>query len=150
MIIDPMIERLAFSDLDLADETLSNGNVYHKIGLRHVAVQTDCPLISTDWRIAAQNLQSECKPKPLEISEVAIELLQLVRDTLDWESVLAFINRLPDRIQKVFYVEEQRLLTKNESGDVEQAPSGLLQLSAKHEATAEKQGLIGGRYKKAF
>ena len=49
VIIKDMLERLAFADLVLADMTIPNGNVYYEVGIRHVAQQTDCVLISADW-----------------------------------------------------------------------------------------------------
>ena len=44
-----MLERLAFSDLVMADITLPNGNVYSEIGIRHVAQKTSCVLIAAQW-----------------------------------------------------------------------------------------------------
>jgi hypothetical protein len=49
VIIKDMLERLAFADLVLADMTIPNGNVYYEVGIRHVAQQTNCVLISADW-----------------------------------------------------------------------------------------------------
>jgi CheY-like chemotaxis protein len=49
VIIKDMLERLAFADLVLADMTIPNGNVYYEVGIRHVAQQSNCVLISADW-----------------------------------------------------------------------------------------------------
>jgi hypothetical protein len=49
LIINEMIERLAVSDLVIADMTIPNGNVYYEIGVRHAAKQRGCILISADW-----------------------------------------------------------------------------------------------------
>lgn len=49
VIIKDMLERLAFADLVLADMTIPNGNVYYEVGIRHVARQTNCVLISASW-----------------------------------------------------------------------------------------------------
>ncbi|MFM7648799.1 MAG: hypothetical protein ACKO50_12185, partial [Cyanobium sp.] len=49
VIIKDMLERLAFADLVLADMTIPNGNVYYEVGIRHVAKETNCVLISADW-----------------------------------------------------------------------------------------------------
>ena len=48
-IIKEMIERLAISDLVIADVTTPNGNVYYEIGVRHAAKATDCVMIAADW-----------------------------------------------------------------------------------------------------
>lgn len=49
VIIKDMLERLAFSDLVLADLSLPNGNVYYEVGLRHVAKEVGCILFAADW-----------------------------------------------------------------------------------------------------
>ena len=48
-IIKEMIERLAISDLVIADVTTPNGNVYYEVGVRHAAKPTDCVLVAADW-----------------------------------------------------------------------------------------------------
>src|SRR5262245_60415962 len=48
-IIKEMIERLAISDLVIADVTTPNGNVYYEIGVRHAAKATHCVMIAADW-----------------------------------------------------------------------------------------------------
>ncbi len=49
LIIQEMIERLAISDLVIADVTIANANVYYEIGLRHVAKQYGCVMIAAVW-----------------------------------------------------------------------------------------------------
>ena len=48
-IIKEMIERLAISDLVVADVTTPNGNVYYEVGVRHAAKPTDCVMVAADW-----------------------------------------------------------------------------------------------------
>jgi hypothetical protein len=48
-IIKEMIERLAISDLVIADVTTPNGNVYYEVGVRHAAKPTDCVMVAADW-----------------------------------------------------------------------------------------------------
>jgi hypothetical protein len=48
-IIKEMIERLAISDLVIADVTTPNGNVYYEVGVRHAAKPTDCVMLAADW-----------------------------------------------------------------------------------------------------
>jgi tetratricopeptide (TPR) repeat protein len=48
LIITEMMERLALSDLVLADITLPNGNVYYEVGIRHAAVKTGCVLLAAN------------------------------------------------------------------------------------------------------
>ena len=49
LIIQEMIERLAMSDLVVADITTPNGNVYYEIGVRHAAKETHCVMVAADW-----------------------------------------------------------------------------------------------------
>jgi hypothetical protein len=49
LIITEMIERLALSDLVIADLTIPNANVYYEVGVRHAAARTGCVLIAAEW-----------------------------------------------------------------------------------------------------
>jgi hypothetical protein len=48
-IIKEMVERLAISDLVIADVTSPNANAYYEVGVRHAAKQTGCVMIAADW-----------------------------------------------------------------------------------------------------
>lgn len=85
--------------------------------------------------------------KTLEIDDVALELLTLVRDTLSWDELLAFERSLPDRLQKNSLVREQILLAQSKLGDHVQAIAGLEELIRLRGDSGERRGLIGGRYK---
>lgn len=49
LIITEMIERLAISDLVLADVTIPNGNVYYEVGIRHAAQSQGCIMTAAEW-----------------------------------------------------------------------------------------------------
>jgi len=49
LIISEMIQRLALSDLVVADVTLPNANVYYEVGVRHAAKAVGCVLVAADW-----------------------------------------------------------------------------------------------------
>jgi tetratricopeptide (TPR) repeat protein len=49
LIINEMIERLAISDLVVADLSIPNGNVYYEVGIRHAAQRQGCLLTAADW-----------------------------------------------------------------------------------------------------
>jgi len=49
LIINEMIERLAISDLVLADVSIPNGNVYYEIGIRHAAKKRGCIMTAATW-----------------------------------------------------------------------------------------------------
>jgi tetratricopeptide (TPR) repeat protein len=233
VIIKDMLERLAFADLVLADMTIPNGNVYYEVGVRHVAQETNCVLISADWsrqlfdvdqmrslryplketsvteasapaiqqvlinslekmkaektpfhalvtkprdsavfrqqlqelsdfqarlravRITASRELRQQKvrelialpPASLGIREIAFELLTLVRDNLDWQDALSFIERLPPTLKDDPFTREQALLAQSKRGEHELAIAGLQELIGLCGETPERLGLIGGRYK---
>jgi tetratricopeptide (TPR) repeat protein len=49
LIITEMIERLAISDLVLADVSIPNGNVYYEVGIRHAAQRQGCIMTAVTW-----------------------------------------------------------------------------------------------------
>ena len=49
LIINEMIERLAISDLVLADVSNPNGNVYYEVGIRHAAQKQGCIMTAATW-----------------------------------------------------------------------------------------------------
>ena len=49
LIITEMIERLAISDLVLADVSIPNGNVYYEVGIRHAAQKQGCIMTAAEW-----------------------------------------------------------------------------------------------------
>jgi hypothetical protein len=49
LIIKDMIERLALSDVVIADVSAPNANVYYEVGVRHAANKAGCVLIAANW-----------------------------------------------------------------------------------------------------
>jgi len=49
LIIKEMIERLAYSDLVVADISIPNGNVYYEVGIRHACRDRGCVMVAADW-----------------------------------------------------------------------------------------------------
>jgi hypothetical protein len=48
-IIRDMLERLALSDLVIADISVHNVNVFYEVGVRHAARDTGCVLVAASW-----------------------------------------------------------------------------------------------------
>jgi hypothetical protein len=99
-------------------------------------------------RLAA--LRSELAASALEIPEVALDLIGLIRDEVGWPDVRAFIDALPAVTGKLPFVREQYLLALSESGDSPSAIAQLELLIAEQGDTPERRGLIGGRYKRLW
>jgi hypothetical protein len=83
----------------------------------------------------------------LAISEVAYELLTLVRDCLTWQETIEFVDSLPDAMRKQGFIKEQKLLALSKSGDHPTAIAGLKELITHYGDSPERSGLLGGRYK---
>jgi tetratricopeptide (TPR) repeat protein len=81
---------------------------------------------------------------------VAIELLYLVRDTLPFERTLQYIDSLPEEIRQLPLVKEQRALAQSKVGDHLAAIGELESLIKLSGDSSERQGLLGGRYKRLY
>lgn len=79
---------------------------------------------------------------------VALELLTLMRDVVGWKETLAYIEQLPPDMQMQSFVREQSALALSKSDKHDQAIAALESLIAERGDSSERQGLIGGRYKK--
>jgi hypothetical protein len=242
LIIQEMLERLYFSDVVLADLTISNGNVYYEIGVRHAARNSGCVLVGAEWskplfdvdqmrqvryplpqeetteESAARIRQllneavpqmargltpmfqilpgypaavqadrassikdflqqlsafqaevqavrhaprSERRERALTIwktqgsnqpvlPSVALEIMYLLRDFAEWQDTLTFIDALPQPIRALPVVYEQRCLAQSKAGNHLEAIGALEQLIKTSGATSEREGLLGGRYKRLW
>jgi hypothetical protein len=97
-----------------------------------------------------QSILADVNTATLTIPEIATELLTLVRDEMKWSDVLAFVRALPDNTRSLPTVQEQELLALAETGQPLDAIARLESLVATHGDSAERQGLIGGRYKRLW
>jgi hypothetical protein len=97
-----------------------------------------------------RQLQTSHGGKPVVRETAVLALLRLVRDNLDWPDVVAYVDSLPDRLQRHPLVMEQRLLAlskQKEKGDPAGAAAALKKLIRDVGPTSERWGLLGGRYK---
>jgi len=90
LIIQAMIERLAISDLVIADMTIPNANVYYEVGVRHAAQRQGCVLIAADWS------------KPLfDVAQMRRLTYAMPETTVTDDAAQAIRNALKDDILKV-------------------------------------------------
>ena len=241
LIVREMIERLAMSDLVLADVSIPNGNVYYELGIRHAAQRRGCMLTGATWSkplfdidqmrqirypLPAQAISDEvagnikhimqsaiplmssgdspfyqvfpkypsfdaarstafrkslaelsqfqaevaaarsaaggeCRTRALKLRDkycnggpiqktVALELLFALRDCTDWATTEEFIESLPAELRDLPVVKEQRALARSKAGDDDLAIGALRELISNHGDTAERRGLLGGRYKQKW
>jgi len=84
------------------------------------------------------------------VPAVALEVLYLLRDFADWRDTIGYIDVLPDNLRRLPVVREQRCLAQSKTGEHRDAIGALLELIRTNGATSEREGLVGGRYKKLF
>ncbi|WP_353063820.1 TRAFs-binding domain-containing protein [Tunturibacter psychrotolerans] len=82
-----MIERLAISDLVLADVSIPNGNVYYEVGIRHAAQKQGCIMTAATWSKALFDIDQMRQiryPLPLESisDETAAEIIKIVQTAI--------------------------------------------------------------------
>jgi hypothetical protein len=98
LIIKAMIERLAISDLVIADLTIPNANVYYEVGVRHAAQKAGCVLIAADWSKPLFDMaQMRRLTYPLADSSVTEESAGTIRKAL-----IEGIRQVMDHISPVF------------------------------------------------
>jgi hypothetical protein len=77
---------------------------------------------------------------------VVMELIRLVRDNVGWQDVLDYIGALPEHVAHHPAVLEQQALALSYTGDIVRAAAQLEELIDSDGETAERRGLLGGRY----
>jgi tetratricopeptide (TPR) repeat protein len=76
-----------------------------------------------------------------------VELVQLLRDNVGWQSVLDYVNTLPAPLQRQSSVVEQTQLARAKVGDVAGSIAELETLIQRAGPTSERLGVLGGRHK---
>jgi tetratricopeptide (TPR) repeat protein len=79
---------------------------------------------------------------------VALEVTMLLRDVVGWQDCMDYIAALPASLRELSAVQEQRSLALSKTGNHLEAIGALEQLIERQGPSAERHGLIGGRYKK--
>lgn len=129
-------------------------NVFRESAAKLSAFQADVRAVrlssSNDRKAKVEALRDQLPEAALEIADVAIEMLYLIRDELDWQSVIDFTDALSKTVRKIPVIQEQRLLAVANTGEPEAAIASLEELNKLHGETPERLGLIGGRYKRVW
>jgi tetratricopeptide (TPR) repeat protein len=86
----------------------------------------------------------------MRLPGIAYEIVQLLRDYAGWEAELNYIDVLPKAIRQLPVMHEQRCLALSNTGDHAAAIGALEELVRTTGDSSERQGLIGGRYKRLY
>lgn len=82
---------------------------------------------------------------------VAVEMVKFIRDVLeDWQGAQSYIESLPEVVRNLPIMTEQLALALSKQGNHLAAIAALHQLIAIAGDSSERQGLLGGRYKRLY
>jgi hypothetical protein len=95
-------------------------------------------------------LSASLPPGQTTLPGVALEVTHLLRDFADWTDALAYIEGLPAAIRDLPIMREQCCLAQSMTGNHANAIGALEELIATSGDTSERQGLLGGRYKRLY
>lgn len=79
---------------------------------------------------------------------VALEVAMVLRDCAGWQDCIDYIDALPPALGQLDVLQEQRCLAQSKTGNHVEAIAAIEQLIVRSGNSSERQGLIGGRYKK--
>lgn len=98
----------------------------------------------------ALDLLKEYPTSQPTVPAIAIELLYILRDHVNWEKMLDYAKALPKKIQELPVIKEQIYLAISKTGNHIEAIAALDTLISQYGDSSERRGLIGGRYKKLY
>ncbi len=97
---------------------------------------------------AAKALRDDYPANGTISQSVALEVAMLLRDCADWQDCISYIDALPTSMREQGHLQEQRCLALSKTGNHLEAIGALEELISRSGDSSERQGLIGGRYKK--
>lgn len=101
-------------------------------------------------RTLALQLRDDHPANPMVQPSVALEIIYLLRDCVGWSEMIAYLDTCPATIRDIPVMREQRCLAVSKSGNHLEAIGALEELIALQGDSSERQGLLGGRYKKLY
>jgi hypothetical protein len=103
-----------------------------------------------DRRPRTLALTESFRADQVKLPSVALEMIHLLRDFVDWADALTYIDRLPPAIRNLPIMREQRCLAQSMTGNPSDAIGALEELIQTSGDSSERQGLLGGRYKRLY
>ena len=101
-------------------------------------------------KVRALTLRDEQPAGSVIPASVASEIVYLLRDCAGWPEMLAYLDACPASIRDLAPMREQRCLAVSKSGNHLDAIGALEELIQLQGDSSERQGLLGGRYKKLY
>lgn len=125
-------------------------DVAEKLAAFQAEVSAARRLPQTQFAAATTSLLEEYKAEAVALPTVALELLSLLRDAREWQIALEFVDALPSRVNTLPTVKEQRALLLSKMNRHQESIVVLETLVETEGETAERRGLLGGRYKAMY
>jgi hypothetical protein len=104
--------------------------------------------------LKARALVAEFPAKQARVQSIALDVVRLLQDCapdcVSWQEVLDYINGLPAETRELPVIQEQRCLVQSKLGNHFEAIAALETLIRLQGPTSEREGLVGGRYKKLY
>jgi tetratricopeptide (TPR) repeat protein len=97
---------------------------------------------------AARALRDDYPANDTVPQGIALEVAMLLRDCSHWQDCIEYIDALPESLRRLGQLQEQRCLALSKTGNHLEAIGALEELVERTGDSSERQGLIGGRYKK--
>jgi tetratricopeptide (TPR) repeat protein len=108
----------------------------------------------TERATKARALIEEYPAAQARVQSVALDVVRLLQDCapdcVSWQEVMDYINALPPETRELPVIQEQRCLAQSKLGNHVEAIIALEALIKLNGPTSEREGLIGGRYKKLY
>lgn len=103
-----------------------------------------------DQAARTRELRDRFPAADMKLPSVALDLVYLLRDHVGWPETMAYIDALPAAIKNLPILREQRCLAQSKFGDHVAAIGALEELVAVSGDSSERQGLLGGSYKRLY
>ncbi len=97
-----------------------------------------------------QHLTAKYADVANKLPAVALEIIYLLRDSVQWRATTDFIKQLPEYVKNLPVVKEQGCLAQSKSGNTIEAIAALEELIKVHGDSSERRGLLGGRFKSLY
>jgi hypothetical protein len=97
-----------------------------------------------------ENLLKEYPPSQTKNQSIALDMVRLLENCGRWQTLLDYVEALPAETRDIPVIEEQRCLSMSKIGNHLDAIAALETLIRMKGATSEREGLIGGRFKKLY
>jgi tetratricopeptide (TPR) repeat protein len=107
-------------------------------------------LLPSAANIIVSDLLQQYKGYAQAAPSMALDLIQLFRDNLQWAEGVNFIDDLDPQVRALPFVREQRALLLGKLGRITEAIIELETLVAIEGDSSERSGLLGGRYKSLY